>query len=458
MLTACVRRNLTRHAAVPLLSGTTRRAQSTSALVTGVAVNPAAVHLTWSDGSESRFHHAWLRDHCPQSVHPVSHQRELPLRHVSGAAPTRVDINGNHIQVAWPAANEASGKEHVSTFAAEWLFEHRYDVRVGARTASSIKVVTSRADKVIPWLPEEMAGGNVPNVAWESLVASSAVANETALTALRHLRRSGILRVRGVPPTVEATEALATQLGMVQPTMYGYIWDTAPRNLEDVIDTAYTNVELPLHTDCCYLEAQPGIQLFNCVEQPPPSPGEPHGGSTKLADGFMAAEVLRRDFPATFAYFCRVSIPFHHVEGERHLVHTAPVFKLHPVTAEVVGFRYNDTDRAPLCSLGFEDVPDFYAHARVLETTLEALQVPLRLECGDTILIDNHRVLHGRYAFQGRRNLIGCYMTADDWRSKLRVLETAARAKQRQPDPPSLDSVPRSLGDHLEHEARGVCN
>ena len=138
MLTARVRRNLTRHAAVPLLSGTTRRAQSTSALVTGVAVNPAAVHLTWSDGSESRFHHAWLRDHCPHSVHPVSHQRELPLRHVSGAAPTRVDINGNHIQVAWPAANEASGKEHVSTFAAEWLFEHRYDVRVGARTASSI--------------------------------------------------------------------------------------------------------------------------------------------------------------------------------------------------------------------------------------------------------------------------------------------------------------------------------
>jgi trimethyllysine dioxygenase len=76
-------------------------------------------------------------------------------------------------------------------------------------------------------------------------------------------------------------------------------------------------------------------------------------------------------------------------------------------------------------------------HFRSVETTLEALQVPLRLECGDTILIDNHRVLHGRYAFQGRRNLIGCYLTADDWRSKLRVLETAARVKQRLLEPPS---------------------
>lgn len=408
------------------------RAQST--LVTSATVQASAVQLTWADGSESRFHHAWLRDNCPQSLHPISHQRELPLRHVAGTPPSRVTLHEDHVEFEWPAACEASGSEHVSTFAAEWLFQQRYDVRVGGRSVSATAAnpsVDDAAVEVRPWLPEEMASGRVPTVSWESLAASNAdVADDGALEALRHLRATGFVRVRGVPPTFEATEALAMQLGMVQPTLYGYIWDTAPRELADVIDTAYTTIDLPLHTDGCYLEAQPGVQLFNCVEQPALRGDAPHAGATKLADGFMAAHILRTEYPNTFAYFCRVPIPFQHVEGDQHLAHSAPLFKLDPKSAEVVNFRYNDSDRAPLSALTFEDVADFYVHARVLEAVLESLQVPLRLECGDAILIDNHRVCHGRYAFEGQRNLIGCYMTADDWRSKLRVLEArAARAR-----------------------------
>ena len=54
-------------------------------------------------------------------------------------------------------------------------------------------------------------------------------------------------------------------------------------------------VELPLHTDCAYLQQPPGIQLFNCTEQAAPRAGRPLDGATKLADGLKAAEVLRRD-------------------------------------------------------------------------------------------------------------------------------------------------------------------
>ena len=41
---------------------------------------------------------------------------------------------------------------------------------------------------------------------------------------------------------------------------------------------------------------------------------------------------------------------------------------------------------------------------------------------------DNHRVLHGRTAFDadsGRRHLQGCYVDRDELRSRLRVLEHA---------------------------------
>ena len=65
------------------------------------------------------------------------------------------------------------------------------------------------------------------------------------------------------------------------------------------LDTAYSNVELPLHTDGTYLEESPGLQLFVCAEQPAPPADRPLDGATKLADGFMAAAVLRADAPVT---------------------------------------------------------------------------------------------------------------------------------------------------------------
>ena len=32
------------------------------------------------------------------------------------------------------------------------------------------------------------------------------------------------------------------------------------------------------------------------------------------------------------------------------------------------------------------------------------------LRPGETLIIDNHRVLHGRKQFEGYRNMVGCYL------------------------------------------------
>lgn len=37
-------------------------------------------------------------------------------------------------------------------------------------------------------------------------------------------------------------------------------------------------------------------------------------------------------------------------------------------------------------------------------------------------VIDNHRVLHGRAAFDGKRRMCGAYVGMDEYRSKLAVL------------------------------------
>ena len=110
----------------------------------------------------------------------------------------------------------------------------------------------------------------------------------------------------------------------------------------DVIDTAYTNDELPLHTDGTYLHHQPGLQLFVCAEQAKARPGRPLDGSTKLADGFRAAAVLRAAHPLTYAYLCRVALPFHHVDAHHAMETASPVLETHPSTGAVVAFRLGE--------------------------------------------------------------------------------------------------------------------
>lgn len=40
-----------------------------------------------------------------------------------------------------------------------------------------------------------------------------------------------------------------------------------------------------------------------------------------------------------------------------------------------------------------------------------------------SLAVDNHRVLHGRSAFDGKRRVCGAYIGTDEYRSKLAVLK-----------------------------------
>ena len=53
------------------------------------------------------------------------------------------------------------------------------------------------------------------------------------------------------------------------------------------------------------------------------------------------------------------------------------------------------------------------------------LEIRLKLEPGDLIVLDNRRVLHGRTAYSGagERLLQGCYADIDGLQSRLRVLQ-----------------------------------
>lgn len=80
--------------------------------------------------------------------------------------------------------------------------------------------------------------------------------------------------------------------------------------------------------------------------------------------------------------------------------------------------RYNNDDRAPLTTLDAATVLEFYTHLpellRVLRDESAILQVPLAP--GDMVILNNHRVMHGREGFDdfGKRCIAGCYAEMDE--------------------------------------------
>ena len=52
------------------------------------------------------------------------------------------------------------------------------------------------------------------------------------------------------------------------------------------------------------------------------------------------------------------------------------------------------------------------------------------------LVVDNHRVLHGRSAFDGKRRMCGAYIGMDEYRSRLAVL-----SEKFAPDPVTQDTA-----------------
>ena len=98
-------------------------------------------------------------------------------------------------------------------------------------------------------------------------------------------------------------------------------------------------------------------------------------------------------------------------------------------------FRYNDYDRACLSHLAADDVREFYWHLRQLSDIVEdeAMEYRMALEPGTMVVVHNHRVMHGRTAFNGTRGLCGCYIGDDEFRSTLRRLAREQRENAHLP-------------------------
>jgi len=282
-------------------------------------------------------------------------------------------------------------------------------------TCQSFPASESQAERKFLWNGDKIRNEKLPVVDYQSLMSST----EGLKTLLASLLKYGFGCVGGTPVSLEGTQQVAERVCHVETTLFGKMWSFTSDLAHG--DTAYTNLGLGPHTDNAYFSVPAGIQVFHKMYH------DGQGGETLLVDGFNAVQQLRDNHPESFDILCRYRVEHEYEEFQpchRHVVSLAPILQTHPVTGVLEWIRYNHYDRTPIRTVPTDQIPAYYQALRDLSHYVEAVDAKhwLSLEPGTVLFVDNWRVLHGRSAFSGKRQMGGCYLPRDDWIGRARTL------------------------------------
>ena len=369
--------------------------------ISGLSRGERGLVLRWRDGSQSFFHHIWLRDccHCSACGDCYSSNRwmvpcDIPLDvHPRGV---RIDARGDLV-VEW----EPDG--HVSRYRGRWLHENRYDD-------------PAREDRRFrPVLWDSRTPGQPPT--FDFADAGDSDGNRLAL--FRALRDCGCAFITHGPCRPGAVEEVASLVGGLGESAYSRIFDLTPKG--SVRTAGNTTRPVPPHTDEAYRYAPPGLMVLGCVHQ------ASEGGDTVLVDGFRIAAALKEEDPDAFSLLVRHEQNFVRMhDGKLNQQVRAPMIALDS-RGEVCGVRIHTRSTGPL-DLPADLVEPYYAAYHHLTRLMMAPEYQVRraLAPGDFVMFDNHRTLHARMGFADtRRHFQICNVPRETLHERLRLLAAA---------------------------------
>ena len=372
---------------------------ASDAAVVDASVEVGTVDVDFGTHTMHRFHFQWLRHscYCDSCGNPADGIRFTTV--VSFDAniwPSSAKPVDGDLQVKWSDG-------HVSTFGADWLLHHAYDGHASTRR-QSWRPTTWRAD----------LSDDFPTASWDE--ATDGGAGQLRMYQL--LRDYGIVQIADMGSEPERTEELAELIGPIhETTVYGRIYDVRAEPVAKL--GAKTGMAQAPHIDDAFYYSQPGIDIFHCLVN------TNEGGMSTYVDGFAIAESIAAENPG--AYELLTTVPISHIRrhpGEIDLRNRGPVMTLDEF-GQPSGIRYFDRAMAPPdCAPELMD--DFFNAVREYNKRMMSSEflTEIRVAPGNGMLIDNHRVMHGRTAFDPSlgRHIRLCHVPRDEFHGRLREL------------------------------------
>lgn len=313
-----------------------------------------------------RFHFAWLRDNCPcprcrdtgsfQKIYDPCDRKSVPASAVQ---------QDGHVVITW------SDDKEPHRISVAWLLANAYDAPQTAAVSPAMRLwdrasINSQPETIRA--PSDAAG-------W--------------LGDLVHL---GFARIGGLPRT----------------DLPGFIRDLGPMSYAskqvDFVDVkivpggddlSLTSHALSPHTDQSYMgHSHPLVLILHCIEN------TVTGGESVLVDGFKVLGDLLRDKPEDFAILARTTVTFRQYEPANRYFYNRSVRTIEQNpdgSLKAIHFSHKNFT----VDLPFDEMGRFYQAYTELLSRLKsaAYQYEFKLQPQQCLLMANHRVLHGRRAF-----------------------------------------------------------
>ena len=235
---------------------------------------------------------------------------------------------------------------------------------------------------------------------------------------LKYFYEYGFVIVKKLPVKNNFIVKFANSVGSIRPTNFGEYFNV--RSVPKPNDLAYTSLALSPHTDNPYRKPVPCIQLLHCIEN------EVSGGYSTLVDGFKVANHLKEENLEYFNILTKVKVKFKFTDKDVVLENKGELIELDE-NKNLKQVRFSTRlDYVPILE---KNKLDLYYKARKKIASLynsEKFRIEFKLAPGDLLMMDNHRLLHGRTVYdsnEGKRFLQGCYIDYDSTEGKLRHLK-----------------------------------
>jgi len=224
---------------------------------------------------------------------------------------------------------------------------------------------------------------------------------------LKSFYEYGFVIIKNVPTQNNYIVNFANSIGSIRPTNFGEFFNV--KSIPNPNDLAYTSLALSPHTDNPYRKPVPCIQLLHCIEN------EVKGGFSTLVDGFKVATHLKENNPKYFEILTKVKVKFKFTDKDVILENKG----------ELIELDEKDNLKQIRFSTRLDYVPalekkqlDLYYKARKKISDLynsDQFRIEFKLLPGDIMMMDNHRLLHGRTIYDANecKDFYSCYIDHD---------------------------------------------